>query len=236
MLHKLISTITLTLKPHLMKHAMLCCMFFLFALTSYAQFTRGDKALGGFINLNLGTEDGAYQEMNVESDAKSFSINPSLEVFISRNLSVGGGVGYSQQSNSIVYFHPTWTSEVLNKSSSVFLKLGAKRYFELSESFFFSVDGLFTIGKGKYTQTVFDVLTGESVKTSSDDYNASVSVGPSFHFFPTRRWSFQAGLGSLRYSFSRNKDQDLDSKNFGLNLGQLSFGISYFFRREISAL
>ncbi|HEY0769161.1 MAG TPA: hypothetical protein VGD31_02430, partial [Sphingobacteriaceae bacterium] len=65
----------------------------------------------------------------------------------------------------------------------------------------------------------------------SRNNSASVSVAPAFHFFPTKNWCIEGGVGSLSFSRSYQKATDTASKHFYLGLGTVSFGLAYYIRQ-----
>jgi hypothetical protein len=187
-------------------------------LFSNAQFSKGDKSVGG--SFNFSTQNSPPSSMDgYESRSTSLSIQPGFKYFISSNIAIGGSVGYHTSSSKSV--SPSYLNTYHSNGYSVALKV--RRYATLSEGFIFSL--------GVEASHGFGSMSSSSSNSATEYYSFGLSAWPAFHFFPTKNWSIEGGIGSIGVSRARQSEIDRTSTSFGIGLGYLNFGIAYYFRK-----
>jgi hypothetical protein len=196
--------------------------FLLTSIVTKGQFIKGDKVLGGnfsFFNQDANNQDGSYT-----NDIKSISLSPRLGFLLSENLAIGGqlGAGFTKQEFA--------TSEY--KSKSISAGIYGQRYFNISEKFVFSLLGQFNFTRGQEISPYFDPMLG-TTDIKINNYTLTVSMRPTFTFFPSPKWGFDAGIGVLSYSHLRNLSNDVKSNFTSLNFGSITLGVSYYFRNSV---
>ncbi|AYB30017.1 outer membrane beta-barrel protein [Chryseolinea soli] len=182
-------------------------------LVSHGQFKKGDTYVGGsFSRIDNG--NGLY-------------ITPFVGYFINPRLALGADlqVGYSR-SEDISQFGDG-PHRVINTTNGFVTSLTARRLYSISEKFFFALQGAASYQRSLTKREVPDLTT----TSRSNSYGLGLSVAPLFMYFPSSRWSVEGGLGSLYYSFSRGLSDNTKYQSVGLNLGRVTLGFAYYFRK-----
>jgi hypothetical protein len=192
------------------------------AIQSFGQFSKGDKALGGTLSFNTG---------NAESNtygykSSSFSLSPYFGVLVTKNLEIGGSIGYE-------YSHSEreFTSIYDNKSQGLSLGLYSQRYMQITDNFLFSITGYFNYAfiTNKNKETNID--SGYSYEDESKGYRLGLYFVPGFIYFPSQKVAFRANIGQLGYSISKNKTEEEKSNSFGIDYGNIGLGVIFYFRK-----
>lgn len=188
-----------------------------------AQFSAGDKFLRGSFHVSISStksDNSAWSDSDTKT--RQFSFHPAIGVFINDHWAVGGGLGYENTTQRSEY----QTGFQKYKTNTFSFDLMARRYFEISDKFYFAVEGNPDFVRGT---TVSSNNTGES---KTNFYDIRIAVRPLLIFFPSRHWSIEGGFGDLHYWYSRNLSTDTTTSNFGLNYSSsLYFGFAYYFRK-----
>lgn len=185
---------------------------------SIAQFSKGDKVLSGSINATIfRSPQSAVDGFEVRSN--SLSVSPHLGFFITERMLLGGGISYE---SSFTRAYQDGSPVYLNESRGVGFTFTARRYSTITEGLLFSISASASYRTGNFRQSSSE----DKIKFSSGGINLS----PSFHFFPTRHWAVEGGIGSIGYNTSVQKDMDKKSNNFNFGLGTFIFGLAYYFR------
>jgi lipopolysaccharide assembly outer membrane protein LptD (OstA) len=153
---------------------------------------RGDKFIGGTFSFNTQQSSGGLNES--ETKASSFEVSPSIGYFLNEKLSIGGGLGYSVNHQKNIYDFAT------QEYTSRYITVGAfvKRYFMISDKFFFTVRVNASYGRGVQINE-----TGGS-ESKSKGYNIALSAQPSLLFFPSPKWGIEGSIGSLGFAHYRD--------------------------------
>lgn len=187
---------------------------------SRGQFLKGDKFIGG--NFRISSQTPTHSSPGLTNKVKGFSIDPLMGFLINEKFAVGGGVGYS--------FYSTKYEDPLNareySSNGILTRIIARRYFNISEKFFFAIDGNIIFNRGKESETY------SSSELTTQNYQLATVLVPTFIFFPSPKWGVEASIGALSYSYSRNLSTDVDKLYFDLYYGSLQLGLSYYFRKK----
>jgi hypothetical protein len=191
------------------------------SVQAFAQFTEGDKVLGGTLWINSNIQPSGSGGV---TKSQFVNIVPSFGTFVNSSLEVGGQLGYSA---SFYRYGQSFIQE--NKTTGPTVGIYARKYFPLADKFFFSLQGAFTYSFSKSTNKSTDTFTNTVVETETTRNTFGLSVYPQFIFFPSANWGLQAGFGSIGYTFSRSGSGNQNQIN--INHGQVGFGISYYFRK-----
>jgi hypothetical protein len=96
-----------------------------------------------------------------------------------------------------------------------------RKYFELSEKFFFALEGSMAAGIGR----------NSNLPDSETLFNYQVAFTPMFTFQPVPKWAFLARVGEVSI---QDRATSISLTHLNLNLGQVSFGVNYFLNQEKS--
>lgn len=187
-----------------------------FALTTQAQTEKGNVMLGG--NVGFGTS-------KVEGAAKSdvnFSVVPTVGYFVSDNVAIGTGVGYT--SNKKV------SSNTLNQAFEV-APFG-RYYVGLSDQFKFfgQLSVPMAFGTNKYVAD--NGNTGDKYASTT---NIGVTVAPGFAFYPTKKIGIEVSMNGLGYNHLNVKNEvtgnEVETNSFGLDVDTFApkLGVMFHF-------
>lgn len=152
-----------------------------------AQTEKGKVILGGNVGFNSTKVEGAKK-----SDV-DFSIVPSVGYFVTNNVAIGTGVGY------------TYNKAVSSsKQNEAFVVAPFGRYYVgLSDQFKFF--GQLAVPMAFGTNKAVDANgdTGAKLGTSTA---IGVNVAPGFAFYPTKKIGIELSVNGLGYAHVENKD------------------------------
>jgi hypothetical protein len=186
-------------------------------------------ALGGTVGLDL--QSSPKNDNGVSSGANNIYISPGFGILLRKNLEIGIAAGYSHYTDKSEY--GTGSASGMSKrdmngyGASAYLR----KYWMVSEKFFFYCIG--SSGYG-YSEDKLKVTNSnsEDYTQESKDNSIGVRVAPGFMFFPSAHWAFNAYIGSISYTFTKNKTDDVKTNHFTLGYGQIGFGLYYFIRKS----
>lgn len=187
-------------------------------LLSTAQFTTGDKFIGGTISLSQSSSNWA----NV-SQQQSFSATPFMGFIIHENLAIGGQLGYSYH-NTI--HNKGQLSELRYTTSGLSMALILRRYIKIADKFVFAINGSFKFSKSTETR----VHPASEITMYS--YQLAGILKPVFLFFPSPKWGFEASIGSMSYNYSRNLSTGAKQNYLNAEYGSIYFGVAYYIRKS----
>ena len=175
------------------------------ALTTNAQFTKGDK----FTSSSLGYSS------TTQGDEKSsaFSLAPSVGLFVTNNLSLGLEFGIGSNSSELA------SVKSVDESSFSF-GAHANYYFTPTEKFSFFAN------MGVDYMSMNDKIAKETIS------GFGLSVVPSVSYFLNNRLAMQASYGSIGYHTMKSDAAESKSvNNLGVNLdmSSIGFGLTYKF-------
>jgi len=188
------------------------------AFTTQAQTEKGKIIVGGNATFNTHKSDADGAKSNT-----SFKIVPSVGYFVSDNIAVGTGVGYS------------YDKQIGESQNQAFVVSPFGRYYaNLSESFKFF--GQLSVPMEFGTEKAVDAAGKVGDKVGSTT-NIGVALSPGFAFFPTKRIGIEFGINGLSYNNYRveNGDGDKikgagsDSFDLGANFFKPNLGIQFHF-------
>ncbi|MGY6521449.1 MAG: outer membrane beta-barrel protein [Mongoliitalea sp.] len=194
---------------------LLVIIFFL-PLISFGQFAKGTKYLGGDILLNSSKIDFAD---DISSRNNLFSISSQLGFFLNDSWAIGPAVNFSTSNNPSL--NPVTNLFEDRRITGYAGGLFARKFFSISENFFFSLEGKGLIGSINREPAI---LNDNENKT-----RFRFSLSPIFTFMPTKKWAFDARIGEVSYESNWNSNISNNS-NFRFNFGSINLGFNYFFR------
>src|SRR6185295_9377156 len=121
-----------------MKSIILC-------LSSYAQFNKGDKYLGGELSArtNSGSTPGFTGSTTTTNNG--WGIGPTVGFFLNNKTAVGFTLGYFYSSSSNTTSSGVTTENISkNLSSSIFIK----QFFAINDNFYFTLSEAITFSRG----------------------------------------------------------------------------------------
>jgi len=198
-----------------MKHVLtLFCI--LFSICGHAQFTKGDKFIGGNISMRHDSYD------NGDRTSGNMGFSPSIGFLMNKNFALGVGFDYSYYSYKNFYNGQPFIKQT---SRSFGPQIFAKRFFTISEKFFFALTGDISYSGSR----AYSTQNGGSTTRS---YSLGAAITPSFIFFPSSHWGIEASLGNLSYEH----DQEIPangtkSNQINLDAGTFSLGFAYYLRK-----
>jgi hypothetical protein len=198
------------------------------SILAFSQFNKGDKVLGGTLSFNT-TKNENSRYVNLSTNSTYFSIYPSFGVLINSNLEIGALLGYTSS-------HDEWKatdSSTDRKSNNLATGIYLQRYFVISDKFLFSVIANINYAGGKEKTLITSQNDFDENESKQNSFR--IIFRPNFIFFPSPHWGLQASIGDLSFTRThfKNKMNDNTSNQFGVNYGSVSFGIAYYFRRDL---
>ena len=195
---------------------------FLVGTSTYCQFEKGQKIIGGNIGFVTGKTNNSYSG-SYTSAYSNVSINPSFGWFIKPNVLWGIGLlyGLNYQKNNI-YMAPDVTKIWRN---SLGVNVFSQKFFNLTRNFFFTVNTSGGAGYsfGKQTNTANDIEN----KSTNSGYSVSLSVSPGLSYRLTPRLLFDANLSNLIYiSYYYNQTKAKDAVGSDIKTFDKSFSLS----------
>lgn len=197
-------------------------LLLLVPICSWAQFSAGNKFIGGSVSVNNqnGSVTSPYVNLN-----QNFGVSPSMGFFIKDNVATGFRLGYSKSFTDYNYGNLNGYPKSFDYESfsgGLFLK----RYITISEKFLFAIDGGINYVRGTST----NAYVGTSNTYVTKLYNLTAQITPSFIYFPSDHWGIEASLGSMYFTHMYNFTNDVNANTFNLNYGSFSLGFAYYIR------
>ncbi|MBL0743118.1 outer membrane beta-barrel protein [Chryseolinea lacunae] len=179
---------------------------------AHAQFNKGDAFLGGTIS---GSSD----------FSNNLSVSPFFGFFLNSKISLGGRVEYgSTRSEQNLTANDGSTSHLVTSTKSFFVAVVGRKYYPLSDKFFFALQGELNYGRSNVMNE------NNGVESHDDVYSLGLNVKPVFAYFPSPKWGIEGSVGSLGYTFSKALS---GSSNHiaSLDAGTVTLGFAYYFRK-----
>jgi hypothetical protein len=182
-----------------------------------AQFSKGDKMLGGSVGFNR------YQSRNdnmpslnrsVSMSRQTYiSVQPEIGFFLSERFVMGGHIEYNLNYRKDITKRVTGTQITTDDTQSFSFGLLFRRYFTITDKFFFALDGI----------PFCQIFEG---------YALGARIHPVLTFLPTDRWGFEGSFGNISYRYRDSNVSNQKSDSFDFSLGNLSLGIRYYMRKR----
>lgn len=155
-------------------------------------------------------------EKNGDSENNFFSFRPSVNFFVSENVSINGGLIFNTSNFSN-------TINTLNSDNSSFGgSLGATYFFTPKSKFSFMLN----------LNTSYEKINFEDSSGLDTDLNQfGIAFSPGINYFVSKRLALQLSLGAVSY-FSRTNNDSVfgDYNRFGFDLNLSSLGLGAIFR------
>jgi len=181
-----------------------------------AQTEKGKFIVGGSVGFNSSKVEGAAKANT------SFNVVPSFGYFVSNNVAVGTGVGYTYNKNISSF-----------RLSQAFVVAPTARYYVgLSDQFkFFGQLAVpMAFGNSKFIDA--NGVEGNKLETTT---SIGVNVAPGFAFFPTKKVSIEVSVNGLGYNNLTAKNELTGNKqktnSFGLEASTFApkLGVNFHF-------
>ncbi|MBL0743117.1 outer membrane beta-barrel protein [Chryseolinea lacunae] len=204
-----------------MKYILL--ILFLLPVVAKAQFTKGDVYVGGTLNgsfnKNAAKEIAPYRTF---TDSRSIWISPLAGFFLSDRFALGAklGLGLSKSENESTFNNST------AKSRSYAVGTVGRYFFPINEKFMFALTGIVN-----YSRTRDEYQANDSEADVNKYYLLSLNINPTFLYFPSRRWGFEANIGNIGYGHFHHLGEGRSSDSFQARYGSISLGVAYYIRK-----
>lgn len=196
-------------------------LLLLVPMCSMAQFTKGDKVIGGSVSFNSQTNS-VSTNSNYYGPSQNVAISPSVGYFISEKLSVGIRGGYSRAYQEYI------NSPQLSYNQQTFTEgIFARRYYAISEKFLFVAEGGFNYSRTTIDYT-YNPYSGYLIDNSKY-FTIGAQFAPVFIYLPSTHWGIEASLGSIYFNHSYNFISEKEANTFNFSYGTLSLGVAYYF-------
>ena len=189
-----------------------------------AQFSKGDVFLGG--NVTGSFFHNSQPGNATKNSGNSISVYPNIGFFVNERFAVGAQLGLSHSKNE--YTGNTYSQNSRANGYSV----GAlgRYFFPISPTFMFAISGNVYYSRSKNRTENTNVDSESNVTTK--DYQTGLQVSPTFLFFPSSHWGFEASIGSLGYAHSQGLSNNSKQDNVTANYGSVYLGVAYYFRKS----
>lgn len=187
-----------------MKNALISISLVLICHYTQAQILKGSIAASASLSFySQHRIDPRYTNVTYKSYTTNYSINPTLGYFLADNLVLGLGTTYTySKSNEIQDYDTVATSDKIN---SQYLQVASYLgyYIKLSDKAYFSLTG--SVG---YRFTLFYRRTSTLLEEDKEDksYEIKANLTPGILYFINEKFALQATVGSLYYTYTREKD------------------------------
>jgi hypothetical protein len=183
-----------------------------------AQLEQGTKYLGGSFNLGFGSSKSSADGTSQDGPKTfNFGITPALGYFISDNLSLGLGIGYTMFKETEKGDGVFTPDETTFSQSMIDLSPFVRYYMMPTEKMGFFCQGTIEFGFGNAKN---EETTGST--TVTDEYKASsfgVGITPGIVIFVSEKVALESTFGGLVFGSSKIKwtDDDVDYENSSSN-------------------
>jgi len=215
--------------------AMLCAS----ALAANAQTEKGKFILGGTIGYSS-TKSETVQYNNKRTN---LDLLPSAGYFVSENLALGLGIGYSRNINNITYnSEPAVHYAYYNRKETTdyfMISPFIRHYVNISDKFKFFSQLSVPMKWGNIksedggNNPAADVISDSKSKTTS----IGVGIEPGLAYFPTKKIGIQLSIGGISYAWNKTRDEagsfnnemKAHAFNLGTNFLAPRIGVQFYF-------
>lgn len=216
----------------------LVALLFVTTLSANAQLVKGTKQIGGYLNVfSTKTEnDSSYPFDSPKNSSQSFQLSPTLGVFLTDHIVLGGSVSFGLTKQTSSYIDGITGDENKNTYKGKSINLGPyiRFYKPLGESAALFLQGNAQVGFGK---TKSEGLENDVVRKST---SFNLGIRPGFTFFLSEKLGIEGTFGALTYSWTKEAEDREGSDetegitngfNLSLNPNSFTLGIQYYFTR-----
>lgn len=188
----------------------------------HGQTDQGTKYLGGSFSLGFGSSKSSIGGTSADGPKTfNFGINPGVGYFISDNLMLGLGLGFSMSSSTQKSdsYEDKYTTSMFDIGPFI-------RYYIMpveKMGFFFQGDVSVGFGKNKHEQTIGGTTTSRETKLTE----LNVGITPGIVIFVSDMVAFESTFGGLAFTsgsenYTENTVEYKDSySDFGLSINPL---------------
>jgi hypothetical protein len=230
-----------------MKRNILVVLTLLAFSTANAQTDKGQKFIGGQMNLQGSTNMIIDDLILNRSQTFGANVVPSLGFFVRDNFAVGGTLIYSHSRSTLRRESPFADAPLMliniNESATNGYGIGGfvRYYVDLSEKLKFYLNGgiNYTYSTQEKITTQNDPISGNpGVPTLQKNLlnTANIAIAPGFVFFVTPKFGIQTSIGSVFYQFTNTRSKqgpsytsNIGNYGFNLNLSSFYFGVNFHF-------
>lgn len=198
----------------------------------FAQNKQGSLAIGGTLNLDLGSQKD--KNANVTTDGPKttgFTLIPSAEYFISDKFSAGIGIGYDSYRRKDVNGNNT----TITSTGAPVIKPFVRMYFPMGEKVSIFAQGSIYLEPGKTTTktTIANVTTS----ASNNDFTLRIGVTPGLSVSLSDKIALEATFGFIGYDHNSQENGPNNSTTtnhvvFAIDpatfVDNFTFGIKFF--------
>ena len=192
-----------------------------------AQFNKGDVFLGGNVSVyyshKAATENGVNSP---HSTSYSYALSPTVGFFTSERFALGGNIQYSRAVAEDI----DETNLQKNHSTTGSLAVFGRYFFPVNEKFSFALTGDIFYSRSKSDSEY--VNANFNSQSANKYYSTGVHIKPTFLYFPSRHWGFEASIGSLQFIHDQSFTYNSKSDKFTVTYGTISLGVAYYFRKS----
>ncbi|AYB30016.1 autotransporter outer membrane beta-barrel domain-containing protein [Chryseolinea soli] len=194
-----------------------------------AQFNKGDVFLGGNISgayshsAPTGNDNGSNGQRYTGT---SYTLSPTIGFFTSQRFALGGNIQYGRSSSD----SKNDTNRQENHTATGSVSVLGRYFFPFNEKFSFALTGNIFYARSKSDSE----YSGPNFyqQNTNKSYSMGVVIKPTFLYFPSTRWGFEASIGSLQFVHDQSFTTHSKSDEFSTTLGTLSLGLAYYFRKS----
>ncbi|WP_411812667.1 porin family protein [Chryseobacterium scophthalmum] len=207
-----------------------------------AQIAKGTVYLSG--------QAGYYKEGKESSNnyVENLKILPTAGFFVSQNLAVGLGIGYTKNKTSQNYIlfegGTSYIYSKYTKESAFTVSPFARKYWALSDKLYFfgQLEVPLEFGKTElyeYQSQPFNPIIGNYYVGNANTYNANytsvgVNIKPGLDYFITKNWTVEATVGEFgfnSYKLDLEGAQNINKTDLGAKLSSVTLGVKYVFTK-----
>jgi hypothetical protein len=187
-------------------------------LIAFSQVEQGRSFLSGGIGLNSNSPENP--QPGSTKQFTHFDVNAMYGFLFADTWAVGITPSLSTQTQ-------TFTDNTKNHSNSFGIGPFVRKYFLLTEKFYFHLDAAYVFNRQKDFSEASNGNNGPVTKSTSN----VIAITPGVSYFITDRVAVQAMIGKLSYSKVKNPSTNSGSKAFDLNfsISSISLGAAVYF-------
>lgn len=208
---------------------LLLCM--LISAGAKSQFNKGDRLIGGAVNVYSSNNGYTYQNTTVTTNTSNYFGSGFVPRYswVCKNNVMNGIFLNGNYSHSKSYS----TSNSNEYSKSDYFSVGAgyfiRKYndFNRELGWFLEYNGLISYGVNKQAQTI----AGNASNYKSSSVTAGINIFPGLYYKVSPAVLIEAGLGGINASYSKGKGNNTESHGFNVGLNfpsNFTFGLNFF--------
>jgi hypothetical protein len=184
-------------------------------LVTFAQIGRGRVFLSGGVGLSSSSPDNP--EPGSTKQFTRFNSNAMVGIFVGDTWAIGLSPSYQSQTQ-------TFVDGTKNHSNILGVGPFVRKYFPLSDRFYFHVDGSYAFNEQKdFSET--PTGNGPTTKSISNEF----AIRPGASYFINDRIALQAMVGQLAYTRFSNNSSKSSSIDLNFDVSSIVLGAAFYF-------